>query len=72
MAHSFDIKKALDMVLKEVKVEDKEVISIFTGKNFPEEDLEKIKELIAENYDHLEMEVYEGGQPHYPFLISIE
>ena len=72
LGHSFDIKKALDTALKEVGVEDKEVMSIFTGENFSEEDLERIKELIEEKYNNLEMEVYEGGQPHYPFLISIE
>ena len=72
LGHSFNIKKALDTALRKVGVDEKEVISIFTGENFSEKDLEKIKELIEEKYDNLEMEVYEGGQPHYPFLISIE
>ena len=71
-SHSFDIKKALDIALKKVGIDEKEVMSIFTGENFSEKDLEKIKELIEEKYDNLEMEVYEGGQPHYPFLISVE
>jgi dihydroxyacetone kinase-like predicted kinase len=32
----------------------------------------RIKDMISEKYSNLEIEVQEGGQPHYQFLISIE
>ncbi len=72
IAHSFDITKALDEALRKIGMEDKEVISIFTGSDYKEEDLKKIEKLISERFSDLEVEVYEGGQPHYPFLISVE
>jgi dihydroxyacetone kinase-like predicted kinase len=31
-----------------------------------------MKDVIGQKYDNLEIEVQEGGQPHYQFLISIE
>jgi dihydroxyacetone kinase-like predicted kinase len=32
----------------------------------------RIKDVIGKKYSNLEIEVQEGGQPHYQFLISIE
>jgi dihydroxyacetone kinase-like predicted kinase len=32
----------------------------------------RIKDVIGQKYSNLEIEVQEGGQPHYQFLISIE
>ncbi len=71
-SHSFDISQALERALRKVDLEDKEVMSIFTGKDYKEEDLSKIEKLVSEKFPDMELEVYEGGQPHYPFLISLE
>ena len=32
----------------------------------------RMKDVIVQKYSNLEIEVQEGGQPHYQFLISIE
>jgi dihydroxyacetone kinase-like predicted kinase len=31
-----------------------------------------LRDAILDTYQHLETEVVEGGQPHYPFIISVE
>lgn len=72
VSHSFDITQALEKALNKVDMEDKEVMSVFTGKDHKKEDLKKIENLISEKFPDIELEVYEGGQPHYPFLISLE
>ena len=72
LSHSFDIVKALSEAFELVGADEKEVLSIFTGSKYSKEDLEKIKDFVSENYPNLEVEVYEGGQPHYPFLMSLE
>ncbi len=72
VAHSFDIVKALREAFKKAKAEERELLSIFTGNGFSESDLDKIKKLIEEEFENLEVEVYEGGQPHYPFLMTLE
>ena len=72
LSHSFDIVKALEEAFELIGADEKEVLSIFTGEKYDEKDLERIKDFIKENYPTLEVEVYEGGQPHYPFLMSLE
>jgi dihydroxyacetone kinase-like predicted kinase len=50
----------------------KERITLFTGNNISAEDVEKISNLIQKQYPKHEVEIHEGGQPHYQFLISLE
>ncbi len=72
LSHSFDITKALKEAFNKVKAGERELLSILTGNGFSQEDLEKIKKLVESDFSNLEIEVYEGGQPHYPFLMTLE
>ena len=72
LAHSTDLVSALREAFEGVKASERDVLSIFTGRDYEEKDLEDVKEMIEDEYPNLEVEVYEGGQPHYPFLMSLE
>jgi DAK2 domain fusion protein YloV len=48
------------------------LITIFYGVNVSVTEAEAIAEKIRMAYPHQELEVKEGGQPHYHFIISIE
>ncbi len=72
LSHSFDIVKALEEAFEKIGADEREILSIFTGEKYREEDLKSIKDFLAEKYPDLEVEIYEGGQPHYPFLMSLE
>jgi len=50
----------------------KERITLFTGNNISAEEVEEISNLIQKQYPKHEVEIHEGGQPHYQFLISLE
>lgn len=58
--------------IKQMLDEDSEIVTILIGENGTEEEAEKLSDFIEENYPDIETEVHEGGQPVYPYLISVE
>ncbi|MEA4815390.1 MAG: DAK2 domain-containing protein [Lachnospiraceae bacterium] len=52
--------------------ENHEIISIYYGADVSGEDANVIAEYISEKYPGSEVEVYNGGQPLYYYIISIE
>lgn len=69
-AESLD--EAIHAVLDQVPLEDRELITLFYGENLAKGEVNRIADLIRSNYPDLEVEIQEGGQPHYQFIISIE
>ncbi|NJN80041.1 MAG: DAK2 domain-containing protein [Anaerolineales bacterium] len=59
-------------LLEKANVEEAEIVSMFYGENMTHAEANRIADLITEKYPALEVEVQEGGQPHYQFIISIE
>jgi len=51
---------------------EKELITLFYGANIPRPEVDRIANAIREAYPTQEIEIQDGGQPHYPFIISIE
>jgi hypothetical protein len=49
-----------------------ELITLFYGQDMPHAEAHRIADVVREKYSNLEVEVQEGGQPHYQFLISVE
>jgi DAK2 domain fusion protein YloV len=49
-----------------------ELITLFSGANLPKKEVVRIADLIRAHYPNQEVEVQDGGQPHYYFIISIE
>lgn len=52
--------------------EDDEIVTIIYGEDVAEEKAAAIGEFIEEEYDHVEVELYAGKQPLYPYIISVE
>ena len=49
-----------------------ELVTLFFGEGMQHSEANRIKDVISEKYSNLEVEVQEGGQPHYQFIIAIE
>ena len=49
-----------------------ELVTLFYGADTPQPEVIRIADAIRGAYPELEVEVQEGGQPHYQFIISIE
>lgn len=59
-------------VLEEMIDEDSELITIFYGSDISEEEAESFTEKLEEKYPDLDVQCYEGAQPLYYFLLSVE
>jgi len=66
---SFDV--LLELLAMDVD-EDSEVISVYFGGNVTEDEKEKIEEALEEKYEDCDILVYNGGQPLYDFIYSVE
>lgn len=62
---------ALDMV-KAMLNEDSELVTIIYGKDVTKTDADHLAAKVQELDDELEIEIHEGDQPVYPFLVSVE
>jgi DAK2 domain fusion protein YloV len=61
----------LDM-LDKADASEHELVTLFYGQDMPHTEANRIADVVREKYSNLEVEVQEGGQPHYHFLVSVE
>ena len=59
-------------LLEEAETDKRELITLFSGENVHKNDVKRIGDLIRARYPGHEIEIKEGGQPHYHFIIAIE
>jgi DAK2 domain fusion protein YloV len=59
-------------LLEKANAEEHELVTLFYGENMTHADANRIADIIRNRYSNLEVEVQEGGQPHYQFIISVE
>ena len=59
-------------LLEKADAAGQELVTLFYGEGMPHAEANRIADLIRRKYSSLEIEVQEGGQPHYQFIISIE
>lgn len=54
-----------------LEIEDQS-ITLFYGEGASQEDAEKLSDIIEEKYPDVEVDIAFGGQPLYPYIISVE
>ncbi len=69
---SATLEEACEKLLKSAGTDDRERITIFYGDNISKNDVNRITDDIRNQYPNHEIEVHEGGQPHYQFIFMIE
>jgi len=62
----------LNQVLARLDLDKAEVVTIYYGANTEADEAEQVSDSIREQYPQLQIEVVQGGQPHYNYIISIE
>jgi dihydroxyacetone kinase-like predicted kinase len=45
---------------------------VYRGQGASDDELARLESEIRTNYPGLEVEVQQGGQQHYPFILSVE
>ena len=58
--------------LQEMTDEDSEIISVYYGQDVSEEDAEHLAERLEEQYPDFDIEIHNGGQPIYNYIVSVE
>ncbi len=69
---SESLQEACLHLLKKANADERERITLFYGNDLNIAQVTPIVDLIKQQYPKHEIEVLEGGQPHYHFIISIE
>lgn len=67
-----DIKTVTVDMIRDMVTEDSEIISLYRGVDFSEEDMAELQSLVEEAFEDLDVEVNEGGQPVYYCIVSVE
>ncbi len=67
-----NLEKGCLGLFKKIDMDDYELITLFYGDTMDPEGVEEIASKIRETYPDHEVEIQEGGQPHYQFIFGIE
>jgi len=59
-------------LLEKAEAGEREIITLFFGQDMPHTEANRMADLVRAKFPNQEVEVQEGGQPHYQFIISIE
>ncbi len=72
LANGTDLTDVVMSTVAAMADADSELISVYYGADVSEEDAEAIRTKIADAYPNLDVELQNGGQPIYYYLISVE
>ncbi|MGM0902038.1 MAG: DAK2 domain-containing protein [Bacillota bacterium] len=67
-----DKVKAATALLENILDEDSEILTILKGEDATQDDLDILVEFLEKQYENVEVEIHDGGQPLYPFIFAIE
>ena len=63
---------ALKEGLQKSAADEDSIITLYWGEGATTEQANALQEELEETYEGAQVDVYAGGQPHYPYLISVE
>ena len=67
-----EIEDTAVATVQEMTDEDSEIISIYYGADVSAEDAEQLAERLEDMYPDYDVELNEGGQPIYYYVVSVE
>jgi hypothetical protein len=65
-------EEAVKWLLAEAELADRELVTLYFGEGVTSEEAHGLADRLEDDYPTLEFEIVQGGQPHYPYIISIE
>ena len=67
-----DFEGVVQKLISHADLSDRELVTLYYGEGIEEQEADQLSQFLSEKYPDLEMEVVYGGQPHYPYLLSVE
>ncbi|MBM3133839.1 MAG: DAK2 domain-containing protein [Chloroflexi bacterium] len=59
-------------LLEQMAAQEREIITLYYGQGVAPSQAEALRQEIQQRYSRQEVELVDGGQPHYSFIISVE
>ncbi len=72
VASADTVEHGLFELLEKAEAGEHEIVTLFFGEDMTHAEANRIADAVRKKYSNLEVEVQEGGQPHYQFILSIE
>src|SRR5450759_1896181 len=67
-----DYGEVVNKALSKLGPDSYELVTVYRGEGASDAELEKLQSEIRSRHPGLEVEVQQGGQQHYPFILSVE
>jgi len=67
-----DYSEVVNKALGKLGPDGYELVTVYRGEGASDEELASLESSIRDSYPALEVEVQQGGQQHYPFILSVE
>lgn len=72
LAKSDDIETATISLIKALKSDDHEMITVYYGEGVTEDEANALVEKVSETFPECDVDVHYGGQPVYYYMVSLE
>jgi len=72
VASSNSVEEAVAVFLEKAEAAEHELITFYYGQDMPPAEANRIADVMRKKYAEQDIEVQEGGQEHYQFIISVE
>jgi dihydroxyacetone kinase-like predicted kinase len=69
--HEDRLQAAIETVTKMLD-DDSEIVTIIIGQSGNEQEAQQIADAVSAVDDEIEVEIHQGDQPVYPYLIAVE
>ncbi|GAC1393625.1 MAG: DAK2 domain-containing protein [Ktedonobacteraceae bacterium] len=66
------MERVIDDTLQRMGIDQYEIVTLYYGEDITEGEAQKTAQRIKQHYSHLEIEVVNGGQPYYAYIVSAE
>ena len=67
-----DYAEVVNKALGKLGPDSYELVTVYRGEQASDDEMAKLESEIRSSYPSLEVEVQQGGQHHYPFILSVE
>ncbi|MBA7656480.1 hypothetical protein ES703_64406 [subsurface metagenome] len=67
-----NINDVLNEVVAKLDLGEAEVVTIYYGADTKSAEAEQVSVAIRKQHPQLQVEVVQGGQPHYNYIVSVE
>ena len=58
--------------LQRMKIDQYEIVTLYYGEDITAQEAQETAKRIKAQYSHIEMDVVDGGQPYYAYILSAE